>query len=72
MPWTAFFSDLSSGIPLEDIASKYAVSRELIDYRIRITGASNLYRARQKTRLLAVIEVPRRTSAAFSVQMPAC
>lgn len=50
MPWAVFFHDLNNAVPVEEIAEKYDVSAALVVYRIRITGATNLHRSRQKTR----------------------
>jgi len=50
MPWTSLFHDLDEGMAIEEIAKKYKVSTELAAYRIKITGAINLYRSRQKAR----------------------
>jgi len=52
MPWASFFHDLNDGTPLEEIAGKYGISTALVTYRITITGATNLYRSRQKTKSL--------------------
>ena len=46
LPWAAFFKELNSGTPIDTIASKYGVSTALVSYRISITGATNLHRAR--------------------------
>jgi Zn-dependent peptidase ImmA (M78 family) len=50
MPWPSFFHDLNNGTSLEEIAGKYGISTALVTYRITITGATNLYRSRQKTK----------------------
>jgi hypothetical protein len=49
MPWSSFFHDLNAGAPVEEIAAKYGISAALVVYRIRITGATNLHRSRQRT-----------------------
>jgi hypothetical protein len=51
MPWAAFFDDLNGGTSIEVVARKYDVSTALVTYRISITGATNLYRARQSARV---------------------
>ena len=48
LPWAAFFRELDVGIPIEAIAVKYGVSTALVKYRISITGATNLHRARMR------------------------
>ena len=50
MPWTSFYHDLDARMSVEEIATKYRISTELAAYRIKITGAMNLYRSRQKAR----------------------
>jgi len=50
MPWPSFFHDLNDGTSLEEIAGKYGISTALVTYRITITGATNLYRSRHKTK----------------------
>ena len=50
LPWASFFGDLNRGLSAEEIAIKYGVSVRLVRYRLQITGASNLYRARQSAR----------------------
>jgi IrrE N-terminal-like domain len=55
IPWASFFDDLNNGNSIEVIALKHGVSTALVTYRISITGATNLYRARQKAKM------PRRT-----------
>ena len=50
MPWATFFHDLDGGMSVVDIASKYKISTELAAYRIKITGATNLYRSRQNAK----------------------
>lgn len=51
LPWASFFGDLNGGANAEELARKYGVSVPLVNYRIQITGAINLYRARQSARL---------------------
>lgn len=51
MPWASFFDDLNGGNSIEVIALKYGVSTALVTYRISITGATNLYKARQRARV---------------------
>ena len=48
LPWSTFFHALNSGMQVPDMAEKYAVSKELIEYRIKITGATSLFRSRQR------------------------
>jgi hypothetical protein len=46
LPWSTFFHDLDGGTPIPDISEAYDVSTQLVEYRIKITGATNLYRNR--------------------------
>ncbi len=48
IPWSTFFPLLNIGASTEDLAEKYDVTRNLIEYRIKITGAYRLYMSRQK------------------------
>lgn len=49
LPWNRFFVEINRGMCVEDLAERYQVSRELVEYRIRITAASKLYYARQRS-----------------------
>lgn len=46
LPWTSFYHALDAGIDIGQMAEDYDVTTELIKYRIKITGATNLYRSR--------------------------
>lgn len=46
LPWSTFYHDLNAGTAIPDIAEAYDVSTQLVEYRIKITGATNLYRNR--------------------------
>lgn len=48
LPWRAFFSCLNEGMSATEIAARFDVSIPLVEYRIKICGATNLYRARQR------------------------
>lgn len=48
LPWCTFFHQLNSGSAVEFLSESYDVTPELIEYRIKIAGASKLYRARQR------------------------
>jgi hypothetical protein len=50
LPWQSFFKALNAGWKLEQLAELHNVAPDLIEYRIKITGASNLYKSRQRTR----------------------
>jgi hypothetical protein len=51
LPWAAFFHDFNAGFSVMNLATKYQVSRELIEYRMKTSGAYKLYHARPKSRL---------------------
>jgi hypothetical protein len=46
MPWAQFYHVLDAGTGISDIAEKFDVSEALVEYRVKITGATNLYRSR--------------------------
>ncbi|MBZ5697622.1 MAG: ImmA/IrrE family metallo-endopeptidase [Acidobacteriia bacterium] len=48
IPWGSFFPAINRGMAIPDLAEKFEVSEDLIRYRIQITAASKLYRARQR------------------------
>lgn len=50
LPWEAFFRGMNLGRTAEELAEEYEVSTQLVEYRIKITGATRLYNARQRTR----------------------
>jgi hypothetical protein len=50
LPWSLFFPLLNAGYPVHELADEFAVTTELVMYRIKICGASSLYAARQRKR----------------------
>jgi hypothetical protein len=50
LPWGAFFPAINCGTAVEALAEQFEVSSQLVEYRIKITGAHVLYRARQRVR----------------------
>jgi IrrE N-terminal-like domain len=50
LPWPAIFPAVNKGMAIDELAEKFEVSSELISYRINITGAHSLYKARQRSR----------------------
>lgn len=48
LPWEPFFQAVNGGRAIEEIAEEYDVSSQLVEYRVKITGASRLYQARQR------------------------
>jgi IrrE N-terminal-like domain len=49
LPWTSFITS-STGTPVAEIAEAFDVTEALVQYRIKITAATNLYRNRVKRR----------------------
>ncbi len=49
LPWAAFFPAINRGMAVEELAEQFAVSPQLVEYRMKITGAHTLYKARQRT-----------------------
>jgi len=49
LPWAAFFPAINRGMAVDELAEQFEVSSQLVEYRIKITGAHALYRARQRT-----------------------
>lgn len=48
LPWAAFFSAINDGMSVPELSAHYGVSTQLIEYRIKICGASRLFDARQR------------------------
>lgn len=46
LPWASFYHRLDAGLPLELIAEEFGVTMQLVQYRIKTTGASRLYLSR--------------------------
>jgi hypothetical protein len=47
LPWSEFFRALNAGKPAAQISEEFDVTIQLVEYRIKRTGAYNLYRKRQ-------------------------
>ena len=50
LPWNFFFHEINAGKSAAEIADSYEVKSQLVEYRIKITGATNLYRSRLRHR----------------------
>jgi hypothetical protein len=48
LPWHSFFHQINKGGTRAKIAAQYEVSEDLVEYRIKISGAHKLYQARQR------------------------
>jgi hypothetical protein len=46
LPWGQFYHQLDAGTPITEIAEAFDVTEALVQYRIKITAATNLYRNR--------------------------
>lgn len=53
LPWALFFPRLNAGAGVEELSEEFDVTRQLVDYRIKICGASSLFRSRQARRYAA-------------------
>jgi len=60
LPWAQFYHVLDAGIEVPDVAERFDVTEALVEYRIKITGATNLYRSRRGN----ARKVPPRSSGA--------
>jgi hypothetical protein len=49
LPWAAIFPAVNRGMAIDELAEQFEVSSQLVDYRIKITGAHTLYKARQRS-----------------------
>jgi IrrE N-terminal-like domain len=50
LPWQAIFAAVNAGQTIDELAEANDVTVQLIDYRIKITGAYRLYQARRRQR----------------------
>jgi hypothetical protein len=48
LPWNQFYHQLDAGNPISEIAEAFDVTEALVQYRIKITAATNLYRNRSR------------------------
>jgi hypothetical protein len=48
LPWHLFFLAVNAGRTVEELAEENGVTPSPIDYRIKITGAYRVYKARQR------------------------
>jgi hypothetical protein len=51
LPWALFFPRLNGGAAIEDLSEEFDVTTQLVEYRIKICGATALFRSRQRHRL---------------------
>jgi hypothetical protein len=51
MPWSLFFPRLNGGMSSVELSDEFDVTKQLVEYRIKITGATKLYDARQQGRM---------------------
>lgn len=47
LPWSTFFGAINSGMSVASIAEKYDVTTQLVEYRVKTSGAYSLFRKRQ-------------------------
>jgi len=48
LPWRLFFPMLNGGDNFDCLSEAFDVTRELVQYRIKVCGASSLYSKRQR------------------------
>lgn len=46
LPWSQFFGEINAGKSMYELSETFDVTEALIEYRIKVTGATNLYRNR--------------------------
>jgi hypothetical protein len=47
LPWSMFFHRVNDGWTIDRISEEFDVTDQLVEYRIKVTGASALFRSRQ-------------------------
>ena len=62
LPWRLFFPVLNGGANCDQLSEAFDVTRDLIQYRIKVCGASSLYSKRQKNNVLRSARKSNRTS----------
>jgi Bacterial regulatory proteins, gntR family/IrrE N-terminal-like domain len=50
LPRAAFFPAINRGMAVHELVEQFEISPQFVEYRIKITGAHALYRARQRAR----------------------
>lgn len=50
LPWSFLFHRLNDGTELEELSETFDVTVQLVEYRIKVTGATALYRSRRNHR----------------------
>jgi hypothetical protein len=50
LPWSLLFHKLNNGTELEELTEAFDVTLQLLEYRIKVTGATALYRSRRDHR----------------------
>ena len=63
LPWGQFYHILDAGTETSDIAEAFDVTEELVQYRIKVTGATNLYRNRWQRARANETRVPAQSSS---------
>jgi hypothetical protein len=46
IPWQGLYPLVTRGIPVEELAGRFDVTPQLIEYRIKVTGAYRFYQSR--------------------------
>jgi IrrE N-terminal-like domain len=55
IPWQTLYPAMNAGLSLEELSQRYDVTTQLIEYRIKITGAYRFYQSRQRTGVRALV-----------------
>jgi IrrE N-terminal-like domain len=50
LPWVFLFPKLNQGTSVEELSEMFDVTKQLVEYRIKICGATSLFRARSNLR----------------------
>jgi hypothetical protein len=65
LPWSQFYHLLDAGTPVAEIAEAFDVTEALVQYRIKITAATNLHRNRLRRKTISS-KMPPTTAAGES------
>jgi hypothetical protein len=65
LPWSQFYHLLDAGTPVAEIAEAFDVTEALVQYRFKITAATNLYRNRLSRKTISS-KIPPTTAAGES------
>jgi hypothetical protein len=52
IPWEVFFHKINAGAQIDELVELFDVTPHLVQYRIKVTGASRLFQSRQRSKAL--------------------